>query len=141
MVHTITSSSIPAGAASFDKIWQMPADTFFRYVPTITGTYDYVCTPHEINFGMIGNFIVSDSTVGINDLKFTPAIAFPNPVADYLHFDSELNGSTYSIFDINGKSVKVGILEQFIDVKHLITGTYFIRFYGDNPRFSNFIKQ
>jgi hypothetical protein len=33
MMHTITSTNIPSGAASFDVIWQAPADTFFQYVP------------------------------------------------------------------------------------------------------------
>ena len=35
MVHTITSTNIPSGAATFDQIWQAPADTFFQYRPTI----------------------------------------------------------------------------------------------------------
>ena len=141
MAHTITSSSIPAGAATFDQIWQMPADTFFRYIPTILGTYDYVCTPHASN-GMIGNFIVADSTVGIQtNERLTQVLTYPNPTVEFLQFDSELNGTTYSIFDLNGKDVKIGTLEQMIDVKSLVPGTYYIRFYGDKPRFANFIKQ
>lgn len=142
MVHTITSSSIPAGAATFDQIWQMPADTFFRYIPTIVGTYDYVCTPHEVSYDMIGNFIVEDSTVGIQtNENLTQVLMYPNPAVEFLQFDSELNGTTYSIFDLNGNHVKIGTLEQMIDVKSLVTGTYYIRFYGDKPRFANFIKQ
>jgi|GEM_PF-1585850 len=57
MLHTITSDNIPVGAASFDQVWQMPADTFFQYIPQVAGLYQYVCTPHIPN-GMIGEFTV-----------------------------------------------------------------------------------
>ena len=57
MLHTITSDNIPTGAASFDQVWQMPADTFFQYIPQVAGLYEYVCTPHIPN-GMIGEFTV-----------------------------------------------------------------------------------
>ena len=57
MTHTITSDNIPNGAIPFDQIWQLPADTFFQYIPQVVGLYQYVCTPH-IPFGMIGEFTV-----------------------------------------------------------------------------------
>ena len=57
MTHTITSDNIPNGAIPFDQIWQLPADTFFQYIPQVEGFYEYVCTPH-ISFGMIGSFNV-----------------------------------------------------------------------------------
>ena len=66
MLHTITSDNIPAGAVSFDQVWQMPADTFFQYIPQVAGLYQYVCTPHIPN-GMIGNFTVIDGTTAIKD--------------------------------------------------------------------------
>ena len=66
MLHTITSDNIPAGAVSFDQVWQMPADTFFQYIPQVAGLYKYVCTPHIPN-GMIGNFTVIDGTTAIKD--------------------------------------------------------------------------
>jgi len=57
MSHTITSNNIPGGAVPFDQVWQMPADTFFQYIPQVAGLYQYVCTPHIPN-GMIGEFTV-----------------------------------------------------------------------------------
>ena len=66
MMHTITSTNIPSGAVSFDQVWQMPADTFFQYIPQVAGLYQYVCTPHIPN-GMIGEFIVIDGTTSINE--------------------------------------------------------------------------
>ena len=59
MLHTITSNNIPLGAVSFDQVWQMPADTFFQYIPQVAGLYQYVCTPHIPN-GMIGEFTVNN---------------------------------------------------------------------------------
>ena len=66
MLHSITSDNIPVGAVSFDQVWQMPADTFFQYIPQVAGLYEYVCTPHIPN-GMIGEFTVIDGTVAIKE--------------------------------------------------------------------------
>ena len=66
MLHTITSNNIPVGAASFDQVWQMPADTFFQYVPQVAGLYQYVCTPHIPN-GMIGEFTVINGTTAVKE--------------------------------------------------------------------------
>ena len=66
MAHTITSDNIPTGAASFDQVWQMPADTFFQYIPQVAGLYEYVCTPHIPN-GMIGEFTVINGATTINE--------------------------------------------------------------------------
>ena len=66
MLHTITSDNIPVGAVSFNQVWQMPADTFYQYIPQVAGLYEYVCTPHIPN-GMIGEFTVIDGTVAIKE--------------------------------------------------------------------------
>ena len=66
MTHTITSDSIPAGATAFNQIWQLPADTFFQYIPQVVGLYQYVCTPHISN-GMIGEFTVITGTTAIKE--------------------------------------------------------------------------
>ena len=66
MLYTITSDNIPSGAVPFDQVWQMPADTFFQYIPQVSVMYQYVCTPHIPN-GMIGEFIVIDGTTSINE--------------------------------------------------------------------------
>ena len=68
MTHTITSDNIPVGAVPFDQVWQLPADTFFQYIPQVAGLYQYVCTPHIPN-GMIGEFTV---TTGANLQTYFP---------------------------------------------------------------------
>ena len=58
--HTTTSMTIPAGASS----WDSPINstiTSFEYVPAVTGTYNYKCTPH-FSMGMTGTFTVSGVT-------------------------------------------------------------------------------
>ena len=70
MVHTVTSSNIPMGAIPFDQIWQAPADTFFQYIPSKIGLYEYVCTPHIPN-GMTGSFYVEDTTLSSICLLYT----------------------------------------------------------------------
>ena len=74
MLHTITSNNIPSGAVPFDQIWQMPADTFFQYIPQVAGLYQYVCTPHIPN-GMIGEFTVIS---GPNAKTYVPDDNFEN---------------------------------------------------------------
>ena len=74
MLHTITSDNIPVGAVSFDQVWQMPADTFFQYIPQVAGLYQYVCTPHIPN-GMIGEFTVTN---GSNTQTYVPDDNFEN---------------------------------------------------------------
>jgi plastocyanin len=54
--HTTTSSTIPAGAASWDELITS-SNTTYEYIPVNEGTYNYVCTPH-IGMGMVGNFTV-----------------------------------------------------------------------------------
>lgn len=110
MSHTITSNNIPTGAVPFDQIWQMPADTFFQYIPQVAGLYQYVCTPHIPN-GMIGEFTVingsnlncSDSLlitdVIIDNTNLTMNIAIYNGYNLFLHdpyvaFTIDANGDT-----------------------------------------------
>lgn len=58
--HTTTSATIPAGAAAWDKPMNS-GSTVFSYTPTVTGLYNYICTPHEA-FGMIGTITVDATT-------------------------------------------------------------------------------
>lgn len=54
--HTTTSSSIPAGAATWDEPINSTS-TVYDYVPAVAGVYNYVCTPHA-TMGMVGSFTV-----------------------------------------------------------------------------------
>ena len=102
MLHTITSDNIPVGAASFDQVWQIPADTFFQYIPQVAGIYEYVCTPHIPN-GMIGEFtVINGSNLNCSDSLLITDVIIDNTSLkliegskiDYVH---ELIGSAFKI--------------------------------------------
>lgn len=57
---------------------------------------------------------------------------FPNPVTDILTVESKETIKTYEIFDLSGKSISKGILENnIINMQNLNAGTYFIIFETD----------
>jgi len=118
MVHTITSGNIPALAASFDVVWQAPADTFFQYIPLYAGTYDYVCTPH-IAMGMIGKFIVNNpasncadslhvSDVVINNSDLSIEFAIYNGYNSFLNYPHVI----YTL-DANNDTIQTGNMNLF----------------------------
>ena len=107
MFHTITSDNIPVGAASFDQVWQMPADTFFQYIPQVAGLYQYVCTPHIPN-GMIGEFTVTN---GSNTQTYVPDDNFENALIN-LGLDNILDNyvatvsiDTVTILDVSSENI------------------------------------
>ena len=107
MLHTITSDNIPVGAVSFDQVWQMPADTFFQYIPQVAGLYQYVCTPHIPN-GMIGEFTVTN---GSNTQTYVPDDNFENALIN-LGIDNILDNyvatasiDTVTILDVSSENI------------------------------------
>lgn len=107
MLHTITSDNIPVGAASFDQVWQMPADTFFQYIPQVAGLYQYVCTQHIPN-GMIGEFTVTN---GSNTQTYVPDDNFENALIN-LGIDNILDNyvatasiDTVTILDVSSENI------------------------------------
>jgi plastocyanin len=61
-MHTTTSTSVPAGA----QTWNAPIDsthTQFRYRVQVAGTYQYQCNFHFAQ-GMVGTIVVSAASPG-----------------------------------------------------------------------------
>jgi plastocyanin len=61
-MHTTTSTSVPAGA----QTWDAPIDsthTQFRYRVQVAGTYQYQCNFH-VGQGMVGTIVVSAASPG-----------------------------------------------------------------------------
>lgn len=140
MTHTITSSNIPDGALEFDQIWEAPADTFFQYVPTIAGVYDYVCTPHEDSFNMVGSFTV-ETPSGIVEKEIEPYKLYPNPAYDFISIEGITDNLSYTIITLNGRKTLTGILNQRIDISALEPGLYVIRIEADRPKSIVFQKK
>lgn len=140
MTHTITSSDIPVGALEFDQIWEAPADTFFQYVPTLIGVYDYVCTPHEVSFSMIGSFTVEGPN-GIDEKELDSYRLYPNPATDYISIEESNKNLRYSILTLDGKVRLNGNLSERINISFLENGYYVIRLEGDRPKSIVFQKK
>lgn len=132
--HTTTSTTIPGGAAT----WDQPINIEFQqfdYIPTVTGTYNYWCTPHAP--GMAGSFTVG-TAVGITDLETAPdMLVSPNPFKNNFTIGFASNTESWvkeiKVFDINGKIVyssesqPIETTEQkTIMLSNLQAGTYFL---------------
>ena len=141
MVHTITSTSIPAGAAPFDQIWQAPADTFFQYIPQMVGLYEYECTPHAISFGMIGSITVINSPSSVNETSYPKLVAYPNPAKDVIRINRTGKAIDYILYDSKGEIKLSGITENTIDISSLNSGLFFLRISGTKPQILKILKQ
>ena len=134
MTHTITSTNIPIGAIPFDQIWQTPLDSFFQYIPSKIGLYEYVCTPHISN-GMIGSFTVENTTLSItNNLFNIKPVIYPNPTNDYIQFSSKFNNLKFFIYEFSGKLVLSGISSNNIDISKLKSGIYYLNVAAPEPK-------
>ena len=65
-LHTTTSTSVPAGAATWNYAFTGPGDTY-SYVVTVEGVYEYVCLNHP---GMNGSFSTQVSLPFIEDFDY-----------------------------------------------------------------------
>ena len=108
--HTTTSSNIPTGAAAWDALID-PSNLTFIYVPQMTGTYNYVCTPHA-SMGMVGTLTITPKT-GIKEISgtaesFKLSQNYPNPFnpATQIRFSIPASGFVnMSVFDFSGRKV------------------------------------
>jgi plastocyanin len=140
MVHSITSTNIPSGAASFDEVWQAPADTFFQYIPAVIGLYEYICIPH-LQMGMTGSFNVTAGNAGnAHELNESKVTLYPNPAQNTIYLTSSETSLNYSMYSNNGTIMNSGITNGSIDISHLKNGIYYIEITGDRRRVLKFTK-
>ena len=140
MVHTVTSSNIPTGAAEFDVIWQAPADTFFQYIPAVVGLYEYVCTPH-IQYDMIGFFNVVQGSAEMIESEQYDFTIYPNPARDILFIKTNQTKVSYKLWTQSGTQVGEGMGSDKIDISKLSKGSYYIEIIGVRPRLLSFLKK
>jgi plastocyanin len=133
--HTTTSTSIPAGADS----WDYPINqdtTSFIYIPTDNGTFFYRSTPDTASV-MNGQFTVTGGNAVDENRGKQGFNIFPNPFQTDVTIHIPGNHSVagiVQIYDPEGKMVKSAILDlsagsfsQTLDMTDLPRGTFIFR--------------
>lgn len=70
---------------------------------------------------------------GIEETQQNFVSVYPNPVNDFLYFDQSVVFNSIQIFSLSGQLISnVDPLQNKIDMTHFATGTYLIRFTGEN---------
>ena len=128
--HTTTSTTVPAGAAT----WDSPLDathTSFIYVPTVAGTYTYHCIPHA-SMGMTGQFSVQFATMVPTVDNPVAFMFWPNPATSSTHirFAQNQPAVTINVTDIIGNIILThdysDVSETDLDLSHLPQGRYLL---------------
>ncbi|MBN1632663.1 MAG: T9SS type A sorting domain-containing protein [Ignavibacteria bacterium] len=118
----------------------------FIYVPQVSGTYNYVCTPHAA-MGMTGTLVISSAT-GIEELTGTAETFslnqnYPNPFnpATQIRFSIPAAGRVdLSVYDLSGRKVaelvnSVKTRGEYVvdfNASGLSSGVYFYRLSAGN---------
>ncbi len=125
-LHTTTATSIPLGAATWDKAMNA-SNTVFEYVITKPGTYNYWCANHTTM--MEASFTVTSSAT---NSTHSFALVSPDPAIQAL--DIRLANYRYSsdviITDVTGKEVTRATLtgaDNTIDISKWEKGVYFYK--------------
>lgn len=126
--HTTTSTSVPAGAPTWNSSINS-STTQYQMKFTVSGTYNYYCSIHP---SMTGTITVA-SVGGLSENKnfLTNVSAYPTPFYDNLHisFTTPKRTTTkISIYDITGKLVK-----PVTDMEYE-KGSYIINWDGRNEK-------
>jgi plastocyanin len=141
--HTTTSTTIPAGAST----WNSPitqSNPSFEYKALVVGTFNYKCTPHA-SMGMIATFVVSPE-VGIIENETTSLISVsPNPFRENVNISFDSKNSTsikeLQVYDLTGKilhkesfSSGAGLISSSLNLQDLENGLYFFEFVDNSNR-------
>jgi len=135
-IHTTSSTSVPAGAIS----WNAPIDgsnPMFMYAVTVPGVYSYQCNIH-FQMGMVAQFTAVNTTGIKENGRGTYFHVAANSSTEELKVDvntvksGQLNLQVYNII---GKRIKVlasvqqsaGLHQYSFDVSDLAKGIYLVR--------------
>jgi len=145
--HSTTSTSVPAGADSWDYAINQDT-TSFIFIPTANGTYFYRSTPDTARI-MNGQFTVTGGNGVDENVAGSGFNVFPNPFYNEVKVQFPGKHSSSAIIQIytpEGKIVKsvilypsVGSFSQTIDMQDLPRGIFIFR-YTDESREITVIK-
>ena len=86
----------------------------------------------RVNIGVYGNTAEASKShpfVGVNTLKETRNLIYPNPSNGKMKFPDNLIGRDYSVSSISGTKIKSGrLLQNELDLSTLNAGIYFVKF-------------
>ncbi len=125
--HTTTSTSVPAGAAT----WTHPmnsSSTLFDYVVTTPGTYNYWCAIHTT--AMEASFTATATAVPYVESFTALASVYPNPANSQInfHMNTCAPSNVLTVIDMQGRVVLKKTLydvDNNIDVSAWTKGIYF----------------
>ncbi len=108
--HTVTSSSVPSGAAALSSPSQSAGT--YSYKITTAGAYVYNCTVHGVS--MSSNFTAT-SNPGTGIMKLNPGVvssAFPNPFVNRITI-STTNADQVTIYNSMGQQIQTARVSEF----------------------------
>jgi plastocyanin len=127
--HTTTSTSVPAGASSWDHAMNS-SNTQFDLQLTVAGTYTYECSIHPT---MMTGTITVAAAMELTD--YTPnsysVSTYPNPFENDFYFSFSIPENEVikiSVYDITGAKVKT-VTDQYYE-----KGNHIISWDGKNER-------
>ena len=123
--HSIVSTSVPVGAATFSSS-NFGLNGTFSYTVTVAGAYSYICGVHP---SMKGSFSTSATTPVVKPLLSLNTL-YPNPCIDYIHIESVQDIKEIEVYSEAGALLETHFfLTNKIDlvVSNLKKGIYFIR--------------
>lgn len=97
--------------------------------------------------GTVRKYFFNISGLNISEVDhYTTVKVYPNPVQDYLNFQSKETVNRFEIYDQNGRNVISATslpLKNTIDVRNLVPGVYIINIFSNKGLLSSskFVKQ
>lgn len=144
------SEEVFAGSGSSTVSGTATVPTGFEGVTTrmrISMKWNAYATPCEsFNYGEVEDYTVTVSPAGIMadlDENEDALRIYPNPTTDFIWVKNASNNANYRIFDLAGREILSGnIQQQKIDVSAIATGQYIIQFMnGSSAEVMTFVKK
>lgn len=133
-LHSIVSTAVPSGAATFTSGTFGKNETF-TYTVTVAGDYTYQCGVHP---SMTGAFSATSVTTPVVKPTLILHALYPNPAIEFIHIESPEKVQSVDIYSESGVFIKtVGFASATIDlpVGELNKGAYLLRITSEDGLF------
>ena len=128
-VHTTASTTIPVGATAWSSGNIPLSPGFYSYIPTVIGTYNYICHPFPNTPHMGASFIVTSCPSSVTSIVPSHiSFVYPNPFNDKVTIQAESFDMVmlYNVLGENVKSISVlhGATTVEVNTAELSKGIY-----------------